>query len=383
MDQYVGEHFDKVSNLAGSLQTKRMEGFKAMHATAMDPEVNPLDGSLLPLSPPLAYIQKKILPRIFRNPLARPFLRPVDAVKEGIFPDYYQVVTRPMCLGTVERRLAAGWYWDANHCHRDIQQVWTNAKLYNPANHPIHEWAATLEMLVWTWSRRVPREVGRDSRRGIEERNLRACTNIVAEIRQRQPVVLADQLGLQELERHLELGEFQSAEQLAGKFRLRVGRAYREGKLGCNLISEAHHSFEVEFANRVHAWEEEVEEDDVPEEEEVEEMEEDVLEEDELEHQRLLSLLSMSRRIERELGSLRIERKRWNHSVSEEKRWNHSEEKIWNHSEEEADEGEFSDESMEEEGMMYENYSRGSSSNHFVKSFGNIETYSNQLHAEL
>lgn len=71
MDQYVGEHFDKVSNLAGSLQTKRMEGFKAMHATAMDPEVNPLDGSLLPLSPPLAYIQKKILPRIFRNPLAR------------------------------------------------------------------------------------------------------------------------------------------------------------------------------------------------------------------------------------------------------------------------------------------------------------------------
>ena len=212
---------------------------------------------------------------------------------------------------------------------------------------------------------------------------MRACTNIVAEIRQRQPVVLADQLGLQELERHLELGEFQSAEQLAGKFRLRVGRAYREGKLGCNLISEAHHSFEVEFANRVHAWEEEVEEDDVPEEEEVEEMEEDVLEEDELEHQRLLSLLSMSRRIERELGSLRIERKRWNHSVSEEKRWNHSEEKIWNHSEEEADEGEFSDESMEEEGMMYENYSRGSTNNHFAKSFRNIETYSNQLHAEL
>ena len=58
-----------------------MEGLKAMHATAMDPEamhviamdpeVNPLDGSLLPLSPPLAYIQKKILPRIVRNPLAR------------------------------------------------------------------------------------------------------------------------------------------------------------------------------------------------------------------------------------------------------------------------------------------------------------------------
>jgi len=341
---------------------------KALHARAMDPEVNPLDGSLLPLSPPLAYIQKKILPRIVRNPLARPFLRPIDAVKEGIFPDYYQVVTRPMCLGTVEKRLAAGWYWDANHCLRDIQQVWTNAKLYNLANHPIHEWAASLEMLVSTWLRRVPSEVGRDLIRGIEERNLRACSNIVAEIRcSHTTVFLADQLGLQELERRLALGEFQSAEQLAEKFRVQVGRAYREGKLDCNHISEAHHYFEVEFANRVHAWEEE---EDVPE----KEMEEDILEEDELEHQRLLSLLSMSRRIERELGSLRMER-----------RWNHSEEKRsqWNHSEEESDKGTFSDESMEEESTTDENFSRGSMSNHFVKSFENIETYSNQLHAEL
>jgi len=68
-----------------------MEGLKRQHRRAMDPEVNPLDGALLPLSPALAYIQQKILPRILRNPFARPFLRPVDAVKEGIFPDYYQV----------------------------------------------------------------------------------------------------------------------------------------------------------------------------------------------------------------------------------------------------------------------------------------------------
>merc|ERR1711971_520787 len=155
-----------------------------------------------------------------------------------------------------------------------------------------------------------------------------------------------------------------SAEQLAGKFRVQVGRAYREGKLDCNFISEAHHHFEVEFANRVHAWEGEEDVDDIPEEEEEKEMEEDLLEEDELEHQRLLSLLCMSRRIERELESLRIESKRWNHS------------------EEEPDEGTFSDESMEEEGMMDENFSRGSTSNHCVKSFQNIETYSNQLYAE-
>ena len=133
MEQETGEYFHTASNPADpDVQTKWMEGkWKAMHATAMDPKVNPLDGPLLPLSPALEYIQKRILPRIVRNPLARcrqriflpfwfnslyqffitilfhkflvdnfssstnmtirPFLRPVDAVKEGIFPDYYQV----------------------------------------------------------------------------------------------------------------------------------------------------------------------------------------------------------------------------------------------------------------------------------------------------
>jgi len=51
-----------------------MEGLKRQHKRAMDPEVNPLDGPLLPLSPALAYIQQKILPRIFRNPFARCFI---------------------------------------------------------------------------------------------------------------------------------------------------------------------------------------------------------------------------------------------------------------------------------------------------------------------
>ena len=73
MEQEMGEYFHTVSNPADpDVQTKWMEGkWKAMHATAMDPEVNPLDGPLLPLSPALEYIQKRILPRIVRNPLAR------------------------------------------------------------------------------------------------------------------------------------------------------------------------------------------------------------------------------------------------------------------------------------------------------------------------
>jgi len=362
--------------------TRQHERVFQEHARAMDPEVNPLDGALLPLSPALAYIQQRVLPRILRNPFARPFLRPVDAVKEGIFPDYYQVVTRPMCLGTVEKRLTAGWYWDAQHCIRDIQQVWINAKLYNLSSHPVHQWAVKLEMLVSTWLRRLPSEVGRDLRLAVEERNLRACSNILLEIRRNQTLFLADQLGLPDLERRLALGEFQSAEQLAGRFRVLVGRAYREGKLDCNLVSDLHHSFEVEFANRVYAWE------DVPVEEEDDE-DDDILEEEEVEHRRLLSLLSMSRRIESELGSLTMER-RWNgHSEEEPEEGAISDESMGE--EENYSRGSilensraFSDESMEEDGRVGENYSGGSSSNHFVKIFQNIGICGNhQLEAEL
>ena len=139
--------------------------------------------------------------------------------------------------------------------------------------------------------------------RAVEERNLKACANILAEIR-RGEKALAEQLGLRQLERRLELGRFESVEEVAASFREKVGQAYREGRIDCNLISEVQHSFEVEFANRVYAWEEEVEEEDVLEE---------GVDEGELEHKRLLELLSMSRRLESDLGSLRFERE-WNGS---------------------------------------------------------------------
>merc|ERR1719367_1821411 len=200
--------------------------------------------------------------------------------------------------------------------------------MYNPDSHPVHQWAVKMEMLVSTWLRRMPSETGRDLRFAVEERNMRACANILAEIGRTQTLFLAtDQLGLRDLERRLALGEFESAEQLAGRFRVGVGQAYREGKLDCSLISDLHHFFEVQFANRVYAWEDVTEDVEVEEEKEEEEEEdgEDVPEEDYLEHKRLLSLLSMSRRIEKELGSLMMGRK-WNdHYGNGEKmgrRWN-------------------------------------------------------------
>ena len=48
--------------------------YETMHARAMAPGVTPLDGPLLPLSPALDFIHRRIMPRIFKNPLSRFFL---------------------------------------------------------------------------------------------------------------------------------------------------------------------------------------------------------------------------------------------------------------------------------------------------------------------
>ena len=64
---------------------------------------------------------------------------------------YFQVVTSPMDLTTVKARLDNNFYSELGPCVQDIQQVWTNAKLYNPATHTIHKWAEELNMITKGW----------------------------------------------------------------------------------------------------------------------------------------------------------------------------------------------------------------------------------------
>ena len=65
-------------------------------------------------------------------------------------PDLLQVVTQPMDLTTVKTRLDNSFYADLATCVGDLQQVWTNAKLYNPGHHTIHKWAEELNMITGT-----------------------------------------------------------------------------------------------------------------------------------------------------------------------------------------------------------------------------------------
>ena len=39
----------------------------------------------------LQYVRKHVIPKLLKNPMALPFKYPVDAITEGIFPDYFMV----------------------------------------------------------------------------------------------------------------------------------------------------------------------------------------------------------------------------------------------------------------------------------------------------
>jgi hypothetical protein len=59
------------------------------------------------------------------------FNSPVDPVELGL-PDYFEVIEKPMDLGTVRKQLDNGVYRTLNEVERDINLTFDNAMLYNP-----------------------------------------------------------------------------------------------------------------------------------------------------------------------------------------------------------------------------------------------------------
>ena len=84
-----------------------------------------------------------ILRTLKKKSEAAPFLQPVDPVALGI-PHYTQVITHPMDLGTLERKLQAQQYMVVEEFMDDMRQVWQNCYTFNGPDSPISGWAMTL-----------------------------------------------------------------------------------------------------------------------------------------------------------------------------------------------------------------------------------------------
>ena len=64
--------------------------------------------------------------------------RPADVFERlpdrSALPDYYKVITSPMCLIDVDANIEAGSYATARDFVRDLQRIFRNARIYNPRN---------------------------------------------------------------------------------------------------------------------------------------------------------------------------------------------------------------------------------------------------------
>lgn len=119
----------------------------------------------------LNYLEKVVIKALWRHHFSWPFQRPVDAVALGlpvrerttillislgfeiceksperysksfslsddnakifVFQDYYTVITNPMDLSTIMKRLKNKYYWQALECIQDLNTMFTNCYMYN------------------------------------------------------------------------------------------------------------------------------------------------------------------------------------------------------------------------------------------------------------
>lgn len=75
----------------------------------------------------------QIMERLAQLPCAKPFLLPVDPVRDGV-PNYYHIITQPIDISLINEKLLLIKYNFVHEWIRDMFQIRDNAKTFNGAN---------------------------------------------------------------------------------------------------------------------------------------------------------------------------------------------------------------------------------------------------------
>ncbi|XP_013857923.1 bromodomain-containing protein 2 [Austrofundulus limnaeus] len=94
----------------------------------------------------LQFMHKVVINALWRHQFAWPFYQPVDAVSLGL-SDYHKIITSPMDLGTIKKRLENNYYWSASECMQDFNTMFTNCYIYNKPTDDIVLMALALEKI--------------------------------------------------------------------------------------------------------------------------------------------------------------------------------------------------------------------------------------------
>jgi hypothetical protein len=97
----------------------------------------------------LAVMKGPLLKSMWKHQHAWPFHTPVDTVKLGL-PDYFEIIKKPMDMGTIKRRLENNYYWSSEESIADFNQMFTNCYIYNKPGEDIVVMAKSLEKFFLT-----------------------------------------------------------------------------------------------------------------------------------------------------------------------------------------------------------------------------------------
>ncbi|XP_022988748.1 transcription factor GTE7-like [Cucurbita maxima] len=130
----------------------------------------------------------QILNKLMKQKYGSIFNKPVDVVGLRLH-DYYDIVKRPMDLGTVKSKLAKNLYDSPLDFAEDIRLTFNNAMLYNPKGHDVHvlaeQWSVKFEELFRTVSEKMGELVQPD----LYEEELQASSwNHVEEAKVKAPL---------------------------------------------------------------------------------------------------------------------------------------------------------------------------------------------------
>lgn len=80
----------------------------------------------------------------FQQGYAWPFYKPVDAELLGLH-DYFDIIKKPMDLGTVKQKMDNRAYKTATEFAADVRLIFTNCYKYNPPDHDVVAMARKLQ----------------------------------------------------------------------------------------------------------------------------------------------------------------------------------------------------------------------------------------------
>jgi hypothetical protein len=124
----------------------------------VQPRVVPPPGKPTKHTNQLDYLYNTVLKAVKRHSHAWPFVKPVNIIELNI-PAYFDVVKRPMDLGTIESRLKNKYYINANECLKDLMTVFTNCYTFNKPDFGVYTMAQTIEQIMLKKLENIPNEV--------------------------------------------------------------------------------------------------------------------------------------------------------------------------------------------------------------------------------